>query len=151
MAPHPKTLVGTTPHSVEAAFRVLGRGGKARALKIARKAQQALAEADQPPSDGIANLVRQLEKAELDEQAIGILEAIGLRAVERMKPLLDAAKKNGIDFARALEESVIADERAETQAAKDEKAAAAENAKKAPPKPPTSPATTPPAPPAPKA
>ncbi len=110
---HPTTLVGTTPRSVEAAFRVLGRGGKARALRIARKAQDALAQAGQAPSDGIDRLVKQIEVAEHDEQVVGPLEAIGLRVCERLKGMLKEAKKDGIDFARALEESVIAEEKLE--------------------------------------
>ena len=117
MQPHPTTLVGTTPHSTEAAFRVLGRGGKARALRIAKLAQQALEEAGQPPSDGVDALIRQLAAADSDAQVVGKLEAIGLRVVARLQPVLAEAKKNGIDFARALEERLIAVEKEEFRAA----------------------------------
>lgn len=121
MQDHPKTLVGTTPRSVEAAFRVLGRGGKARALKIARKAVEALAQ-DGQQSDGIERLVKQIEAAEADEQAVGALEAIGVRVVDRLKARLLEARKNGIDLARMLEDKVIADEKLEAEQAREAKA-----------------------------
>ena len=126
---HPTTLVGTTPRTVEAAFRVLGRGGKDRALRIAAKVQEAIAQAGQAPSDAIVRLVKQIEVAEHPEQIMGALEAIGTRAVDRLKPPLTASRKDGIDFARALEERVIPEEKAQAEADAAQRDAEAEHAR----------------------